>query len=607
MKNNLTELLAPAGNLEAGIEAINAGADAVYTGAPKFGARKNAGNSIADIEILIKYAHQYYARVYVTLNTLLHDPEVEEAVRLSKRLYEAGADGLIIQDMGLLEAGLPPIPLIASTQTDNRNRAKIKFLQDVGFKRVILARELSLKQIKKIRTAAPDIELEFFIHGALCVSYSGQCYLSYAAGGRSANRGECAQPCRKKYDLVDSAGKMIEKGKYLLSLKDLNLSDHLADLLDAGITSFKIEGRLKSSSYVRNVVAHYRKRLDYILEARGAGKSSSGTSKADFTPDPAKSFNRGFTSYFLNGGRQKPGSINSPKMRGEFVGRVRKVMNNYFILNNKGIILTPGDGISYFNKTGELEGTSVYKFEDGKIFPEKMLNIKSGLEIFRNHDHDFHKALSSGTSSRKIDVILEVKADGSKIKVVAKDEDGNIVEPEYNNEFEKAKNREKSISAIKKQLSKSGDTIFNVSDVVIEITDIPFVPVSVLNSFRREILEKLLAERELNRPVMSPGERSADAVYPLEILDYRGNVINSFAEKFYKTHGVKETGKGAEAVPDMKDKEVMFTKYCILNELEMCKKEKKPHFKEPLFLIDESGKKLMLEFDCKECEMKVKI
>ena len=335
MKN--IELLAPAKNLEAGTNAIDCGADAVYIGASRFGARSSVGNSVADIEQLARYAHTYWGRVYVALNTILYDDEFPEALSLIRQLYEAGIDGLIVQDMGLLECDLPPLPLIASTQTHNVTPEKIAFLEQVGFQRVILARELNLEQITAIR-AATTVELECFVHGAVCVCYSGQCYMSYASGGRSGNRGECAQPCRKAYRLKDGSGKIIGDRRYFLSLKDMNRSEYLKELIQVGVSSFKIEGRLKDSAYVKNIVSYYRRRLDSVLEECGLSKSSSGTTSIDFIPNPAKTFNRSNSSYFLKDSREQVGSLNTPKSTGECIGRIASVGKRFFTLKSQTIL-----------------------------------------------------------------------------------------------------------------------------------------------------------------------------------------------------------------------------------------------------------------------------
>ena len=402
------ELLSPAKNLECGLSAIRHGADAVYIGGPGFGARKNAGNSLDDIQTLINYAHLFRVKIYVTLNTLLFDNELEEARQLIYQLHQIGADAIIIQDMGILETELPPIPIHASTQTDNRTVEKVKFLEAVGFDQVVLARELSIPQIKKIRSAT-NVPLEHFIHGALCVCYSGQCYMSESINKRSANRGECAQPCRLKYSLKDNKGQMINKDKHLLSLKDLNLSDHLKELIDAGISSFKIEGRLKDMDYVANITAHYRKMLDETIDSRtDLKRASSGLSKASFEAQAQKSFNRGFTSYFVNDRQKGMWSIDSPKALGEEIGQIKSVGKDHFTLDAP-MKISNGDGLCFFTKHKELGGVKVNKAEGNKIYPNQMGAIREGINLYRNFDKAFTQETNNNSSTRKIsaDIIFK--------------------------------------------------------------------------------------------------------------------------------------------------------------------------------------------------------
>ena len=403
------ELLSPAKDLETGIAAINCGADAVYLGAAHFGAREAAGNPIADVERLIQYAHKYWARVYVVVNTLLYDEELDEAQRLIGQVYQAGADALIIQDAGLLELDLPPIPLFACTQMHNHTPERVAFLEQVGFQRAILARELSLPQIHEIR-AKTSIELETFIHGALCVSYSGQCYLSYAIGGRSGNRGQCAQPCRRPYKLLGREGQVVSNRRYLLSLHDLNLSASLDELVDAGVCSFKIEGRLKDKTYVMNVVAHYRKLLDAVLNERAMRPTASGTIHLDFEPDPNKTFNRGYSSYFLYDRGADIAANDTPKSIGEPLGMVVSADRGSFTLEPSSPPLQPGDGICFLDANRELTGTTINRVVDRSIFPENMEHLKPGVQVFRNHDHAFTDVLVKSQSVRKIGVEMRLAA-----------------------------------------------------------------------------------------------------------------------------------------------------------------------------------------------------
>lgn len=600
------ELLAPARDKECAKAAIDYGADAIYIGASEFGARKNAPNSIPDIEEIVQYAHKFNAKVYVTINTILTDDEIIQAKELIKKLSEIGVDAIIVQDMGLVEfVKSCNIPIHASTQCDNRTPEKVKFLEDVGFSRVILARELSIEQIKEIK-AQTNVELEAFIHGALCVSYSGQCYLSYMIGGRSANRGECAQPCRKKYSLLDEDGNIIAKDKYLLNLKDFNASKHIKELADAGVTSFKIEGRLKDENYVKNVVGYYRKLIDEL----NLGKTSSGKILFDFEPNLEKSFNRGFTDYFLKGCKECF-SFESPKSKGEYLEKVSKLGQNYFEIRHAKI--SPQDGLCYF-VNGELSGCLVNKvdeveaFRSGqfgkvqKIFPYKMDGIKVGTEIYRNFDSEFEKILKNSKTCRKITANIEFEL--GKIRAI--DEDENIAEIDYKFE-EFAQNEEKMGENIVNQLKKSGETDFLVEKVEIKTKKIPFLPVSKLNELRRELLEKLMKRRGKREETKCKVQNaqceenlSTIRSFNLSTIDYKGNVLNKSAKKFYEEHGCKVSEMALESGQVSKTgKTAMTTKYCLKYAFNMCKSPKK------LFLIDEKNKRYELKFNCDVCEMEI--
>ena len=406
IKQRKIELLAPAKNLECGIEAINHGADAVYIGAPKFGARAAAVNSLEDIEALVKHAHLYNARIYVTVNTILKEEELQETEEMIHALYRIGVDALIVQDMGITQLNLPPIPLHASTQMDNRTPEKVKFLKEAGFRQVVLARELSLREIKKIHDTCPEVPLEVFVHGALCVSYSGQCYVSQACFGRSANRGECAQFCRLPFSLVDSDGKVMVKDKHLLSLKDLNQSDELEQLLDAGASSFKIEGRLKDVSYVKNVTAAYRQKLDAIFAHRQEYvRASSGTCRFDFRPQLDKSFSRGFTHYFLHGRDKEIFSFDTPKSLGEEMGTMKEARGNY--LTVAGLkSFNNGDGVCYIDEQGRLQGFRINRVDGNKLYPQEMPQIKPRTRLYRNFDQEFERILSRKSAERKLSVSI---------------------------------------------------------------------------------------------------------------------------------------------------------------------------------------------------------
>jgi len=597
------ELLAPAKDAEMAIAAIRCGADAVYMGPERFGARDQAGNSIEAIREVSDFAHQYYAKVYVTLNTLLFDIELSAAQKLVERLYEVGIDGLIIQDAGLLELDLPPVPLIASTQMNNATVEKVKFLQDVGFSRVILARELTLDEIRNIRSKTA-VELECFIHGSLCVSTSGQCYMSYAIGGRSGNRGQCAQPCRRLYTVKDQKGNIIVKDRYLLSLKDLNLSKYLGDLLDAGITTFKIEGRLKDIPYVVNTVGFYRQLLDGILAKKKLQKSSSGSVKLGFEPNPEKTFNRGFTDYGLTGRAEKMLSKDTPKSIGEFLGVVREVGRNYFVIDGKKPVHN-GDGICFFDKQRNLNGTVVNGVEGQKIYPQKTQGIYRGQEIYRNFDYEFDRKLAGRAAERKIGLSIVLKESQQGLVLVGKDEDGNEAAVEIAGPKQPAKKQDTARQTIITQLAKLGNTIFECSDVKLETQDVYFWPVSRLNETRRELINRLIEVREANRPRKAGGILKNSVAYPDKHLTYTGNVLNAQAESFYRRHGVETIEPAAERGIDLAGNIVMTTKLCLRRELNLCPKSGSKTSAEPLVLLDEQDRQFQLEFKCRHCGMEV--
>ncbi len=607
-----TELLAPAKDLECGLAAINSGADAVYIGAARFGARAKVGNPLADIETLTAYAHTYWARVYVTVNTLLDDQELPQAVRLIHQLYEAGVDGVIVQDVGLLESALPPIPLIASTQMHNATPAKVAFLEAIGFRRVILARELSLAQIRAIRQAAPAVELESFVHGALCVSYSGQCYMSYAVGGRSGNRGECAQPCRRRYTLVDRDGTPVRlpgaeglDSRHWLSLRDLNLSGDLEALLDAGVTSFKIEGRLKDVAYIKNVVSFYRQRLDAALAARGWGRSSSGRSAADFAPDVDKTFNRGYTTYFLHGRTEPPGAIETPKMVGEFVGVVVAARGKTLTLD-RDAALHNGDGLVFFDEAGELQGAALNGVDGRQLTLNTPVSIRQGVHLYRNHDHAFLTLLTKAAVTRMIVVRLTLDETPDGFSLTAEDEDGNSAVVTLETGKVPAQKPEMAQATALKQLQKTGDTAFACGDVALRWAAPYFLPVATFNDLRRRALEYLSEARAARRPVRTGAILKNSAPYPETRLSFEGNALNAAAVAFYRRHGVLDIAPAAESGLDMLGKAVMHTKYCLKHQLGLCDGTRQASgLKEPLFLIDEDGRRYSLRFDCAVCEMEV--
>jgi len=595
MINNMIELLAPAKDKICAKAAIDFGADAIYIGASEFGARKNAPNSLADIEEIVQYAHKFNVKVYAAVNTILTDEEIKRAEKLIEDLSKIGIDAIIIQDMGLLSAiKANNICCHASTQCDNTTAEKVKFLESIGFSRVILARELSIEQIREIKKQT-NLKLEAFIHGALCVSYSGKCYLSYAIGGRSANKGECAQPCRKKYSLIDEKGNYLAKDRYLLNLKDFNASNYIKELAEAGVTSFKIEGRLKDENYVKNVVAYYRKLIDDL----DYQKTSSGKILFDFEPDLNKSFNRGFTDYFLEGKRKKCFDFDSPKSKGEYIGEVTKIKKDNFEITSP-LTLHPShlfsqDGLC-FMYNGEIQGCLVNKVENNKIFPNKMNGVKIGTKIYRNLDSEFEKKLKNSKTQRKIGVNLTFESD----KITAVDEDGNITKINYAYE-ELAKNSIKAKETIIKQLKKSGDSDFEVEDVTININKMPFLPVSKLNELRRELLEKLMKKRLQNYSPIHHPEPISESHQPLnQTINYQGNILNKKANIFYEKHGCKIVESALEngKIP-VCGKIVMTTKHCLKSAFNMCKSSEK------MFLVDEKGKKYSLKFNCDKCEMEV--
>lgn len=602
------ELLSPARTPEIGIEAINHGADAVYIGAGKFGARKSAGNPMHEIEKLIRYAHKFGSKVYITLNTILFDHEIDEALQMANDAYNAGANALIIQDMGLLECNLPPIAIHASTQTNNTSWQKVDFLEKVGFKRVVLARELNLDEIKTIREKT-KVELEFFIHGALCVSYSGQCYMGYAVNRRSGNRGECSQPCRMKYTLLDEKGNILVKDKHLLSLSDLNHSANLAELMQAGISSFKIEGRLKDMDYVKNITAYYRKKIDSILEKdQKFTKSSDGKCKFLFEPDPEKSFHRGSTEYFLHQRQKSIASPDSPKSTGEFVGTAARAGKNYFELENGKEIHT-GDGICFFGSNQELVGSTVNKTDERRVFLSEAIPVENGTKIFRNHDRLFINILGKKSAERTLDVKLNLAESDNGFSLIAVDE--NNIQAEISEICEKQHSNQRQVQSekIKEQLKKSGGSIFKV----IEINDFTngkyFIPTAVLNHLRRTVLSELENTRlTFYKPKDEPIETN-NYPYFEENTNYEANIANNKAASFYKRHGVKNMENAFELETPSKEIHLMHTKYCIKYQFGMCPKyTDQNHYSIPknnILYLENQGRKFKLRFRCQECAMTV--
>ena len=599
------ELLSPAKNLEVGVAAINHGADAVYIGGPGFGAREKVSNSIDDIEKLCRHAAIYDAKVYVTLNTLLFDNELEQARKIAWDCYNAGVDALIVQDMALLMMDMPPIALHASTQCNNTTAEKVKFLEDVGFKQVVLARELSINEIKEIRSKT-TVPLEFFVHGALCVSYSGQCYLSHVIGHRSANRGACAQPCRLKWDLEDENGNTLIANRHLLSLRDMNNSKNLEELIDAGITSFKIEGRLKDADYVKNTTAFYRQALDKIIEKRDdLERASRGVSAPSFVPNLEKSFSRGFTDYFAHG-RQKIDSPFTPKSMGEHIGTIQKIDGKRLTVNLlKGVELHNGDGLCFLDENNELQGFNVNGVDGNIILASNALS-SFRTSLYRNYDIVWQRSVDISDGNRKIAIklILSGTYDGLKLSAFVDNSVSADVEMNYQKDI--AKNPEKALENIRTKLSQWGDTKFTIESVNIDFKEVYFIPNSILGELKRQLVAKLeetLVNNHRNGIIKHDAQHVQSVDYPRSDLSYLGNVTNSLSRQFYENHGVTHIDDGLEKTMPEGEIVVMTTKHCIRYANGMCAKETgKPAT--PLYISNPHGR-FRLDFDCKNCQMKV--
>ena len=592
LKNKKIELLAPAKNKECAFAAINAGADAIYIGASAFGARKKASNSIQDISEIVEYAHKFLVKVYVTVNTILYDDELPEVEKLIWKLYEIGVDAIIFQDFAFLEMALPPIPLHASTQCNNDELEKIRFLHRCNFERVLLTIEFSIDEIREVMENV-DIETEVFVHGALCVSYSGQCYFSHHIGGRSANRGECAQPCRKKYSLIDENNEVILSPQYLLSMKDNNLHSHLKDLIDVGVTSLKIEGRLKDKDYVTNIVSAYRNALDSISPRI---RPSVGRITTNFMPDVNKTFNRNYTDFYFQGNRHDFVNPATPKFVGEKIGSVLSIKGKNITLKSK-IKLNPNDKLAFFESNGELSGTTIVSVKGDNFSVLNLGSIKKGTVLYRNFDAEFNKSLKTALFERKIPADIKVNNSGITIRSIKELE---IFYP-FNETFEVANNLEKSKENVIKQLSKLGDTEFYISQIKISQDFNLFIPISKLNEIRREAITQLQGTLKEN---YNKGYRDLKfdcGCYPHMTLDYSFNVANKLSKAFYEKCGceVKQVAFECE-IPDS-DVVLMKTKHCLRHFAGICKKDVFDNKK--LFLQDEYGYKYPLEFDCKNCVM----
>lgn len=625
------ELLAPAKTAEIGREAILHGADAVYIGGPSFGARHNANNSVRDIAGLADFAHRYHARIFVTLNTILHEAELEPARQLIYQLYDAGVDALIIQDMGLLELDLPPIQLHASTQCDIRSPEKARFLADCGFSQLVLARELSVPDIHTIQSALNDTDtaLEYFVHGALCVAFSGQCYISHAQTGRSANRGDCSQACRLPYSLTDERGAVVAFEKHLLSVKDNNQSDNLLALIDAGIRSFKIEGRYKEAPYVKNITAHYRRLLDGILDCRPSlAAASSGLCRFTFSPNPDKTFHRGRTDYFATGRKEDIGAFDSPTFIGLPVGTLCQIGKNWIEISTPET-LANGDGLNYLHKrlTRGIQANTVEKttrFEDGvpiwRIFPNEPIasleGIKVGLTINRNRDHAWEQALLKKSAERRIPAHLSLSETPDGVCLTLKDADGYRAQATCALARQPSKDPSHAEQAIREGLNKLGNSLFVLQnpqqDITLTLSQAWFIPASTLNTLRRDVCEQLeqIRRNAWQRPTRKPAvEPPVD--YPATSLSYLANVYNSASQRFYQRHGVHLIDLAYEAHHESGEVSLMITKHCLRYSFNLCPKQAKgvqgvqgQIRAEPMTLV--TGKEqLTLRFDCRACEMHV--
>ena len=616
LQSHHLELLSPARDAAIAREAILHGADAVYIGGPGFGARHNASNSLSDIAELVPFAHRFGAKVFVTLNTILHDDELEPAQRLITDLYQTGVDALIVQDMGVLELDIPPIELHASTQCDIRTVEKAKFLSDVGFSQIVLARELNLNQIRDIHQAT-DATIEFFIHGALCVAYSGQCNISHAQTGRSANRGDCSQACRLPYTLKDDQGRVVAFEKHLLSMKDNDQTANLGALIDAGVRSFKIEGRYKDMSYVKNITAHYRQMLDAIIEDRGdLARASAGRTEHFFIPSTDKTFHRGSTDYFVNARKGDIGAFDSPKFIGLPVGEVLKVAKDHLdvevtepLANGDGLnVMIKREVVGFRANTVEKTGENRYR-----VWPNEMTadldKARPNAALNRNLDHNWQQALLKTSSERRIAVDIELGGWEEQLILTMTCEDGISVTHTLDGLFEVANNAEKALNNLKDGVAKLGQTIYYARTIEVNLPDALFVPNILLNSFRRETAEMLDAARLAQYP---RGSRKAETVpapvYPDTHLSFLANVYNHKAREFYHRHGVQLIDAAYEAHEEKGDVPVMITKHCLRFAFNLCPKQAKGNIKSwkatPMQLVN-GDEVLTLKFDCRPCEMHV--
>lgn len=602
------EILAPAKNLLQGMLAINSGADAVYIGAPNYGARSNATNPIEDIAELVRYAHLFKAQVFVVINTILYDNELDDCQKLIHELYNIGVDALIVQDMAIFEMDLPPIVLHASTQANNRDPEQVKFLHEAGMERIVLARELNLDQIKEIHETT-DVELEFFVSGALCVSFSGNCYMSIAGGERSANRGSCAQNCRLPYELIDGTGTTLISSSHLLSIKDLDLSDQLPNLIEAGITSFKIEGRLKDLVYVKNNVAYLRQKLDSFLANNNQyQKASSGRTIINFDPQMDRSFNRGYTDYFVNHRTKKIGSWESPKSQGQYIGKVTNFTEKGYFIENADQ-LNNGDGLYFINENGEADGLQINVVLNDLVIPNTYKSIPIGTDIYRNSDAAFNRLVEREDATiRKIGVTMTLNETTNGFELIVIDEDGHKSVASFSVEKEVSNKGEQVLEDIKKNLSKTGNTPFIVDEIELNLTDNWFLASSKVNEMRREALDNLITVRIDEYVRLEKQIVKTDHPFPVQQLDFTYNVSNRLARQFYKRHGVIEIEKAFELQWDPGKSRVMTTKYCVKYELGKCPKFQRESMGEKVvepLTLKHGENEYKLKFNCKPCEMEI--
>ncbi|MDY5631973.1 MAG: U32 family peptidase [Bacteroidaceae bacterium] len=614
------ELLAPARDLETARQAILHGADAVYIGAERFGARAGAGNSLDDIRTLCREAHQFGVKVDVTLNTILYDDELEQTRQLAWDLYEAGVDALIIQDLALLKMDLPPIALHASTQMDNRTPEKVEWLYGQGFEQIVLARELTLEQIREIHQRVPEACLEVFVHGSICVCFNGQCYASQHLFNRSANRGECAQFCRMPFDLVDSGGNVLQRQRYLLSMRDMNRSAELEQLLDCGARSLKIEGRLKDIPYVKNVVAYYRQLLDDIMRRRPEYvRSSRGSHTFSFQPRLEAAFNRGFTNYFLNGRTQDLCNPITPKSVGEPVGFVKTIRRDHIVVAGSAAF-NNGDGLCFFDDDQRLQGFRVNRADGNHLYVRQLpTSLHQGMQLYRNQNMQFDAEMARPTATRKMPLYWTLCESSNGFRLQAQVEGWEIVSLSF--EYAKELARTPQKENIVRQLSRLGDTPFDCAGVDIRLSDTWFLPSSILADWRKQVLASLSDAQEKARKIAGKDNRQpADCVRESSALSpfikgnhitYRGNVANHLAREFYLAKGAKQVDWALERKdlaslsPQPASLMLMNCKYCIMNQLGNCLKEHKAPGVMPLYLRLSDGRRFRLQFDCAKCEMNV--